>query len=62
MAGKTYLVRIRPPLSTIQAVVAARAEIHGEHLAFVDSNGGLTALFLLELIQSWNEADGLFTG
>jgi hypothetical protein len=36
-------------------VIAASAEIHGEHLIFLRSNGSLAALFLLEIVESWSE-------
>ena len=53
MAEKTYLVRLKPPLS-IQHVPASRFEIQGEHVVFVDANGNLKAVFLMELVESWN--------
>jgi hypothetical protein len=37
------------------AVVAARVEIHGEHLVFLGSDGKLAALFLLEIAENWSE-------
>jgi hypothetical protein len=55
MAEKTYLVRLKPPSLALQHVSASRFEIQGEHLAFVDSRGKLAALFLMELVESWNE-------
>jgi hypothetical protein len=55
VSDKTFIVLFKPPLLTIQHVVAATAEIHGEHLVLLDSEGKLVALFLLEIIQSWNE-------
>jgi hypothetical protein len=54
MAEKTYLVRLKPPSLALQQVVAAKAEIQEEHLVFVNSDGKLTALFLMELVESWN--------
>ncbi len=55
MPNKTILVKLRPPSSALQHVCAAKAEIHGKHLAFVNSKGKLAALFLLEIVESWNE-------
>lgn len=55
MTEKTFIVQFKRPLQTIQHVVAATAEIHGEHLVFLDSQGKLVALCLLETVQSWNE-------
>jgi hypothetical protein len=54
MVDKTYLVCLKPPSLALQHVDASRFEIHGEHLVFVDSEGKLAALFLMELVQSWN--------
>jgi hypothetical protein len=47
MLEKTYIVRFKPPELGIQQVTASTAEIHDEHLVFCDSEGKLTALFLL---------------
>jgi hypothetical protein len=55
---KTYLVRLKPPSEAIQRVAASRFAIHHEHLVFVDSEGNLAALFLMELVQSWNVVSG----
>jgi hypothetical protein len=38
-------------------VIAANAEIHGEHLVFLRSDGSLAALFVLEVVGSWSEVD-----
>jgi hypothetical protein len=43
-------------LLSIEPVIAARAEIHGEHLAMVNSTGKLAALFYLEAVESWAES------
>jgi hypothetical protein len=55
MADKTYLVRLKRPSLAFQHVAASRFEIHFEHLVFVDSEGKLAALFLMEIVESWNE-------
>ena len=52
---KTYIVKFQRSEINIQPVIAARAEIHGDHLVFLDMDGRLVALFLLEIVQSWNE-------
>jgi hypothetical protein len=36
-------------------VIAASAEIHGEHLVFLRSDGRLAALIVLEIVESWSE-------
>ena len=54
MPDKTYLVRIKPPCWASQRVVAVSAEIHGDHLVFFTSGGELAALFMTEIVESWN--------
>ncbi len=39
----------------MRTVTAATAEIHGEHLVLLDSQGQLAALFVLDMVESWNE-------
>jgi hypothetical protein len=58
MPDKTFLVRVRVPSGALQHVRAATAEIHGDHLVFLSSDGKLAALFLLEIVESWNEING----
>jgi hypothetical protein len=36
---------------------AASIKIHGEHLAFLRSDGELSALFLFEIVKDWSEVD-----
>jgi len=38
-------------------VIAASAEIHGEHLVFLRSDGSLAALFVMEIVENWHEAE-----
>jgi hypothetical protein len=58
MADKIYLLRFRPPILGTVTVVAARAEIQGEHLVLLNSDGELAALYLLDLVESWSEVPG----
>jgi hypothetical protein len=58
MADQTYLVKLKPPGRGVQHVIAAIVEIHGDHLAFLDAKRKLAALFLLEIVESWNEMQG----
>jgi hypothetical protein len=51
---KTYLVQHKAPDGSSQIVKAATTEVHGQHLAFVNSAGKLAALFLLQNVKSWN--------
>ena len=55
MADKTYLVRLKVTSFALQQVTAARCEIQGEHVVFIDSRGRLAGLFLMELVESWSE-------
>jgi hypothetical protein len=53
MAEQTYLVEFKPPSQAIQQVIAVTAEIHGDHLVFLNSEGKLAAVFLMEMVESW---------
>lgn len=55
MHEKTYLLQFRPPGLSLHTIIAASAEIHGEHLVLLNSQGKLAALFVLDMVQSWNE-------
>ena len=52
---KTFLVRLKLPTGAHQRVRAATVIIHGEHLMFSNSEGILSALYLTEILESWNE-------
>jgi hypothetical protein len=58
MTDQIYLVALKPPNPPLQQVVASTVEVHGEHLAFLTTNGKLAALFLLDIVQSWNALPG----
>jgi hypothetical protein len=55
MSDKAYLLRFKHPELSIEPVIAASAEIHGEHIALLNSKGKLAALFLTEVVESWSE-------
>jgi hypothetical protein len=56
MVERTYIVKFKPTaLGGVQTVIASTVEIHDEHLIFCTEKGDLAALFLLEIVQSWNE-------
>jgi hypothetical protein len=55
MRDKTYLIRFKRPYLTPHLAIAASAEIHGEHLVFLRSDGSPVALFVLEIVESWSE-------
>jgi hypothetical protein len=55
MSDKAYLIRFKDPELRTQSVSAASAEIHGEHIAMLNSKGKLAALFLTEVVESWSE-------
>jgi hypothetical protein len=52
MADHNY--RVHLTTHTVQHVIASSVQLHGDHLVFVNSKGQLTALFLRELVRSWN--------
>ncbi len=53
MAEQVYLVTLKSPSYAIQQVVAARYEVRGEYLAFINAEGRLAALFPTEIVLSW---------
>jgi hypothetical protein len=57
MPDKMYLIRLKGSDIIFHVVIAARAEIHGEHLVFLRRDDNLAALFILEIVQSWCELE-----
>jgi hypothetical protein len=57
MADTTFLVEFRIPDVGAQCVIASHVEVRGEHLLLLDSNGELAAVFMLENVKSWSEAE-----
>jgi hypothetical protein len=57
MPDKIHLIRFKPSDLSPYIVSAANAEIHGEHLVFLRSDGSLAALFVLEVVERWSEVD-----
>jgi DNA-binding response OmpR family regulator len=49
-----FLVHLRSPKEVLHYVVASTVEIQGEHLTFVNSEGNLTATFMVDGVRSWN--------
>jgi hypothetical protein len=54
MVDQTYLVTLKPPSQATQHVVESIVEVHGDHLVFEDAEGKLAALFLPDLVESWD--------
>ena len=57
MKDKRYVVQLRVPLGDVYVLTAASAEVVGEHLVFLNSEGKLLFLFLFEIIESRPESD-----
>jgi hypothetical protein len=55
MVDTTFLIQFKTPDLGAQPVIAARAEVRGEHLLLLHSNGQLAAAFMLENVKSWSE-------
>jgi hypothetical protein len=53
MADQTYVVTLKPPSRTTQHVVASVSRVRGDYLVFLDGQGKLAAVFLLDLVESW---------
>ena len=47
--------RLRLTTQTVQHTIASAVQHYGDQLVFVNSNGQLTALFLKNLVRSWNK-------
>jgi hypothetical protein len=56
MTDKRYSVRIRAPQQSVYVVIAATAEVYGEHLVFSNAEGQPLFLFLLDIVESWSES------
>jgi hypothetical protein len=57
LSDKLYVVRFKPPEISTQPVIASSVEIRDDHLILLDSKGELSALFLMEVVESWSESD-----
>jgi hypothetical protein len=54
MADQTYVVTLKPQSGAIQHVAASMVEVLGDHLVFLDAERRLAAVFLLDLVESWD--------
>jgi hypothetical protein len=52
MADHVY--RVHLTTQTVEHVTASTVQLHGDHLVFLNSKGQITALFLTNLVRSWN--------
>jgi hypothetical protein len=52
---RNFLVRLKAPRFPFHLVRATSAEIQGEYLVSLNSDGRLAALFPMEIVESWNE-------
>jgi hypothetical protein len=59
VADKTWIVSFKRAELKTQLVVASSAGILGDHLVFLNSRGELTALFLLDVVEGWDEIPNL---
>ena len=57
MPEKTYLAKFKESDLSPQVATATSIKIHGEHLAFLRSDGELSTLFLFEIVKHWSEVD-----
>jgi hypothetical protein len=55
MADVIFVVRFKARDLQPQLVNASRVEMQGDHLIFLDSHDKLTALFLMEAVESWSQ-------
>ena len=57
MPDKTYLVVLKQPPGALHRVTADRYEMQGDHLVFLTAEGKLAALFVMDVVQSFNAID-----
>jgi hypothetical protein len=49
-----HIYRVYLTTQTVQHVTGSTVQVYGDHLVFLNSKGQITALFLRNLVQSWN--------
>jgi hypothetical protein len=57
MSETTFVIRFKRIDLNPHVVIAANAEIHGEHLVLLRSDHSLAAMFVLEIVESWSEVN-----
>lgn len=57
MPDKTWLIRFKQSDRITELVTASSVELRGEHLVFLQADGKLIALVVMESIESWSEVD-----
>ena len=57
MIEKTYIVRFRPPETTVQVLIAASAEVADDYLVMFKANGAMAAMFAMEVVESWSDSE-----
>ncbi len=57
MPEKKYIVRFKPPETSVQPVVADNVEVDEKCLLFIHGDGTLSAFFDLDVVESWSESD-----
>jgi len=55
MPERVFLVRFKPAELAPQSFTADRVEFQGDHLILLNSSGKPVAMFLAEIVESWNE-------
>jgi hypothetical protein len=55
MPHTTFLIEFRAPDLGALCVSAARAEVRGDHLLLLNSDGQLAEAFMLEDVKGWSE-------
>ena len=55
MTENIYMIRFKPAEISTHTMVAAKVEIHGEHLVLLNAQGKISALFLMDTVESWSQ-------
>jgi hypothetical protein len=55
MSSKKFVIRFKPQGLEPQIVVADRVEFHGDHIVFLTKEGQLSAMFVMDVVESWSD-------
>ena len=58
MTEKTYIVRFKPPETSVQPVQASYGEVVDNCLVFFRDDGSVAAFFLSDVVDGWSAIEG----
>jgi hypothetical protein len=54
---KRYIVRFKPPETSVQLVMAETVKADDKYLIFLYKDGTIVALFDLDVVENWTESN-----